>query len=286
MGGTGTYGNPLLTLTTFFPGAVFRRNILAGGNASNYPVDNFFPASLAAVGFIDLAGGNYKLAATSAYKNAGTDGKDVGADIDAVNAATAGSVSGTGATPPAAPASLSATPTPAPAVLLSWLPISGSTYEVARSSGFGVFEVVGTSATNAFTDTAVLANTAYLYKVRAVDSVGKRSAFSNLDLATTVVFTDDPLIVQSTVVKAEHVTQLRTAVNAVRGLAGLSAASFTDPTLTSAIFIKAVHLTDLRNALDPARSNLGLPPMAYTDSTPTGVVVKATHFQELRTGVR
>jgi hypothetical protein len=286
VGGTGTYGNPILTLTTFFPGAVFRRNILVGGVAASYPTDNFFPALLTDVGFIDLAGANYKLAASSAYKNAGTDGKDVGADIDAINAATAASVSGIGPTPPSPPSSLAANATAVPTILLTWLPIAGATYEIARSTGLGVFEIVGTSATNNFTDIAVVANTAYLYKVRAVDALGTRSAFSNLDLATTVTFTDDPLVAQSTVVKALHITQLRTAVNAVRALAGLGAGSFTDPTLTSAIVIKAAHVTDLRGALDPARSNLGLPTVSYTDAPLAGVAVKAIHLQELRTAVK
>jgi hypothetical protein len=286
VGGTNTFGDPMLTLSTYFPGAIFRRNILIGGNASNYPADNFFPATVAAVGFIDFAGGNYKLAASSAYRNAGLDGKDVGADIDAINAATAVSVSGAGTTPPAAPSSLAATATVAPTVLLSWSPIVGATYEIARSTGRGVFAIVGISPINSFTDLAVVGNAAYLYKVRAVDALGKRSSFSNLDLATTVPFTNDPIIAFTTVVKAEHITQLRTAVNAVRALASLGAASFTDPTLTTANVIKAAHVTELRNALDPARVNLGLPSLSYTDSPLAGLAVKAIHFQELRNAVK
>lgn len=286
VGGTGTYGNPILTLTTFFPGAVFRRNILTGGVAASYPTDNFFPATMAGVGFTDLAGGNYKLAPTSAYKNQGLDGKDVGADIDALNAAIANSVSGTGATPPAAPSTLTANPTAVPSVALAWGSIAGTTYEIARSSGLGVFKIVGTSGSNAYSDTSVLTNTAYLYKVRAVDALGKRSAFGNLDLATTVTFTNDPLIALTTAVKAEHIAQLRTAVNAVRALAGLSAASFSDPTLVPGNIIRAFHVTELRDALDPARSGLGLPPISYTDPALTGFTVKAVHFQELRDGVK
>src|SRR5207247_467085 len=81
------------TLTIYFPLAVFQRNVIAGGNAAIYPADDFFPSSLAAVGFVDLAGGNYRLAATSPYKNAGTDGTDIGANIDALEAGTAGVVS-------------------------------------------------------------------------------------------------------------------------------------------------------------------------------------------------
>ncbi len=83
-------GPGLSTLTRYFPGAVFARNVLAGGPAGAYPPDNFFPPSLAAVGFVDIADGNYRLAAGSQYKNAGTDGKDIGADLDAIDAAING----------------------------------------------------------------------------------------------------------------------------------------------------------------------------------------------------
>ncbi|MGZ8812274.1 MAG: Ig-like domain-containing protein, partial [Thermoanaerobaculia bacterium] len=98
--GDNHYGDPLGTLATYFPGAVFRRNVLQGGTASRYPADNFFPASMSGVGFVNLAGGDYHLQSTSPYNNAGTDGKDVGADIDAVSAATAGVLNGTSPGPP------------------------------------------------------------------------------------------------------------------------------------------------------------------------------------------
>ncbi|PYQ18333.1 MAG: hypothetical protein DMF79_15335, partial [Acidobacteria bacterium] len=90
--GDGTAGNPLLTLSTYFPGALFSKNILMGGSILSYPPGNFFPASWSAVGFVDFAGGNYRLAGASPYKSAGTDGQDVGADIDALQAATAGAI--------------------------------------------------------------------------------------------------------------------------------------------------------------------------------------------------
>jgi hypothetical protein len=82
--GTGV-GKP--TLTTYLPGAAFVRNVLAGGNAALYPANNFFPASLSNVLFMDLSGGNYRLQPSSPYKNAGTDGKDIGADIVALESA-------------------------------------------------------------------------------------------------------------------------------------------------------------------------------------------------------
>src|SRR3989442_1161630 len=82
------------SLNTYFPGSVFRRNVIPGAPAASYPVDNFYPPTLSDVGFADLPRGDYRLAPSSSYKNAGTDGKDVGADIDAVEAATCGAVDG------------------------------------------------------------------------------------------------------------------------------------------------------------------------------------------------
>ena len=95
------------TLTLYFPLAVFARNVVVGANALIYPLSNFFPASLSAVGFMDFANGDYRLAASSPYKNAATDGTDIGADIDALRSATAGVTTGTSnLLPPAAPSGL------------------------------------------------------------------------------------------------------------------------------------------------------------------------------------
>ena len=94
VGGAGTYGHPLQTLSTFFPAALFIKNVLVGGMAQQYPPNNFFPATWAEVGFVDFGGGNYRLLRTSPYKNAGTDHKDVGADIDALDAVTTGALRG------------------------------------------------------------------------------------------------------------------------------------------------------------------------------------------------
>jgi hypothetical protein len=57
------------------------------------PRDNFYPTSVKPE-FVDYAGGNYNLKADSVYKNAGTDGKDLGADWTVLNASTATVTSG------------------------------------------------------------------------------------------------------------------------------------------------------------------------------------------------
>ncbi|MEJ7617482.1 MAG: hypothetical protein WKF30_11095 [Pyrinomonadaceae bacterium] len=78
------------TLNTYFPGWSFSHNVLAnpGPYVNNYPADNFLPASLDQAKFVNKTTGDYRLASSSPYKNAGSDGKDIGADIDAIDAAT------------------------------------------------------------------------------------------------------------------------------------------------------------------------------------------------------
>jgi hypothetical protein len=181
---------------------------------------------------------------------------------------------------PAAPTDVVASPFSSTRVDVSWTAVAGAdSYEVDRKGAGGAYTPVGSPAGNSFSDTTASANTAYLYRVRAVNVAGT-SANSASDLATTVIFTDRPLVA-SIAVKATHLSQLRTAVNAVRALAGLSAASFTNAA-TASVSIKAVHVTEMRTALDQARSALSLSTGGYTDASLASVKVKAIHFQQLR----
>jgi RHS repeat-associated protein len=114
-------------------------------------------------------------------------------------------------------------------------------------------------------------------------SLGPRPA----NLSSTVpqsppVFTDDPLPA-GIQIKAVHITELRTAVNQARALAGLAAATWTDNSL-SGVAVKVVHITELRSALAAARAALGFSVATYTDPTLTAgsTLVKAVHIQELR----
>jgi hypothetical protein len=78
--GTGTApGND--SIAQFLPNAVVRKNVVVKGDGSRYPPDNFFPASLAEVGFVDLFSGDYRLSALSPFRDAGTDGRDPGVDF-------------------------------------------------------------------------------------------------------------------------------------------------------------------------------------------------------------
>src|SRR4029077_8367694 len=82
-------------INAYLTGGVFSGNVLAGGSASRYPAGNFFPTVAAwQAGFATYAAGDYTLSASSPYRNAATDGTDLGADIARVNASTANALSG------------------------------------------------------------------------------------------------------------------------------------------------------------------------------------------------
>lgn len=190
------------------------------------------------------------------------------------------------ALPPGPPSNLVATATSTSGASLTWSAGSGSIdhYEIQRATNKnGPFTTLANAASTSFTDSGLSSTTTYIYRVRAVDANGNYSDFSNTDIATTIVFTNDPLVAGVTLVEAQHITELRQAVNAVRAAAGLSAATWTDSSLTG-VEIKAVHISELRSNLDAARSALGLSTASYTDSslTPGSTLVKAVHVSELR----
>ena len=153
-------------------------------------------------------------------------------------------------------------------------------YDVERAEVLGQWAVIARVNGTSFNDSGLTANKTYLYRVRAVNG-STMSTYSNIDHATTIVFADDPLVPRSTVIKAVHLTQLRTAVNAVRVAAALPVQSWTDPN-PAGVPVKAVHITQLRSALSAALTALGKSASFTDPSLGTGVVVKAVHFQELR----
>jgi uncharacterized repeat protein (TIGR01451 family) len=184
------------------------------------------------------------------------------------------------------PANLAATAIATTQVSLTWDPVvNATTYQVLRSSNNGPLTIVGAPLSNSFVDSSLTPATTYVYRVRAVDA-STIGSLSNVDLATTILFTDDPIIAGSTFIRAVHLTELRTAVNAVRAAAGLPPATFSDASLTAGM-ARAVHVTELRSGLDSARPVLALPPIAYTDPALTaGTRIKAVHLRELRAGVK
>jgi hypothetical protein len=162
-------------------------------------------------------------------------------------------------------------------------------YQVERAPNLGgTFTVLNSNVTTtSYTDSTVTSVNAYLYRVRTADAVGNLSPPSGIDVATAITFTDNPLTVGTTLVKAVHLTELRQAVDAVRAAANLGAATWTDPTVTAGTTtIKAVHVTELRSNLDAALTALGISTSAYTDPSLTGIAIKKVHVDEIRQRVK
>jgi hypothetical protein len=214
---------------------------------------------------------------------------------------------------PSQPGAVIAWAATATSVHVEWTAPPGTSlyYNVYRSSDNISYTLAGCTTSTTLTDTAVAANTAYLYKVRAAFGTpptpwtpSGESVDSNRDLATTVLFTDASLaIAPGVTIKAQHLTTLRTAVTAVYKLAfGAAAApAYTDPSVVSCAqnqqctTVKATHVTDLRTFLNSARQQLNVGQWTFgTDPTLTGcnpaspstcIAIKAAHFNELRQAV-
>jgi hypothetical protein len=76
------------SITRYFPGSVVLGNVMPNNPEPwKFPKGNSYPPTWADVGLVDFAGGDYRLAETSQYLRAGTDGATPGANIPAVRAA-------------------------------------------------------------------------------------------------------------------------------------------------------------------------------------------------------
>jgi hypothetical protein len=194
------------------------------------------------------------------------------------------------ASPPAAPMYVTATTSSPTQVGIAWYAVVGATsYEIWRrkpGSGGYVKLLNTTPATitaTSYNDTTVLPNNAYMYRVRAVNSSGS-SPDSAADLATTVIYSDDRLIEFTTVIKLAHLTQLRTAVDAVRALTGtLGPGVYTDPTPTAGVTrVKAIHILELRTQYDQAMAALTGVNSSWATTPVQGGPITFVEFQQLR----
>jgi hypothetical protein len=179
------------------------------------------------------------------------------------------------------PIGLTATATAVNRVSLSWSPTGAASYEIHRADGATGFSFLGYATTNSYLDTQAQADRVYIYRVRP-----SGGALSEPDIAMTFFFADDPLVANVTVVKAQHLAQLGTAVNFARATARLAA--FT-PAVAPAKngVIRASHIQELRTVIAEARRFLGMLPPSWTDPALTvGTRIKAVHIQELRNALK
>lgn len=189
-----------------------------------------------------------------------------------------------------APSNVVAAATSGSNIQVTWTAAAGATsYNIYRSADNVNYTMVSTAGTvtgTVFND-AVSTNKAYVYKVRSVN--GSESADSNRDFAVALAFTDPTLSILATSVKAAHVTELRTAVNALRTLNGNQAAfTFTDPTLTAGVSTaKALHLSELQVQVNAVRIALGFSAVGFTETPVAGsTTIRKSHIDELRAAVQ
>lgn len=188
---------------------------------------------------------------------------------------------------PPAPIGIVATAHSSTAVAVAWtFTGNADSFVIKRNSGSGWGTVGSAGATvRTFTDATAEPNRAYLYTVFA-SKAATLSAQGAHDLATTVMFRNDPVGVDD-VMQVAHVTELRTAVNALRVLNGNAPLSFTDPVLVEGAVILAAHIVEVRDGLNAARAALALPAVTY--SLPMAAVlvdIRAAHVNEIRGGMK
>ncbi|MGZ4779076.1 MAG: hypothetical protein ACXV5L_07750 [Thermoanaerobaculia bacterium] len=187
---------------------------------------------------------------------------------------------------PRTPTGLVATAASPTTVSVTWDDTPGAVqYELQRRFSAAGFTTITTTAATSFLDT-VAPNGIYVYQVRALDGLDS-SPFSAPDTATTLVFTEDPLVPNVTRIKPVHLTEVRSAVNQFRELAGLPDAVFTDSTLNSTVRVRTYHLQEVQDALNEARDALLFVPNSYHAlDYVAGDTFIQVNIQDIRNGLK
>ncbi len=99
-------------------------------------------------------------------------------------------------------------------------------------------------------------------------------------------FTDSVLAAGVTTIKAAHITELRTRVDAVRVARGLTPVSWARTLAAGTSTIQAIDVIELRNALAAAYAHDSRTPPVYTNTTiAAGSAIRAVDIAELRLAV-
>jgi 6-phosphogluconolactonase (cycloisomerase 2 family) len=132
--------------------------------------------------------------------------------------------------------------------------------------------------------------------VQGTNTLGPSGEITGLAFAPGAMpaFTDDPLTGSGgfgglgTVIRAAHIAELRSRIDALRSAYGLSAYSYTNAILVPmSTEAKTSHVAELRLALQDVYDAAGRTRPIYTDPTlaATTTVIKAVHINELRAAV-
>jgi hypothetical protein len=233
-GGYGVFGSGIGEGTPgidgYFSGYIFAKNNLAGRESFMYPSGTSVVLT-AQVGFTDFVNGNYRLASGSPFKNAGTDGKDLGVDMDALLAAQNGTTPVPNPTPTPTPTPTpNPTPTPTPTPNPTPTPTSGgqvqfsaSSYSVNEDAGLITITVTRTGSTAS--SASVSYSTADVSAVTGSDYNGTSGTLSFAAGETSKSFT--VRILDDTVTESNETFRV-----ALSGPTNVSAGSPTTATVT------------------------------------------------------
>ncbi len=185
-----------------------------------------------------------------------------------------------------APTNLTVTGAADGQIVLSWTAPAGSVtqYQVERANVYTSFGSLNTASGTTFIDSTASTDHAYLYRVRAVATGGAVSLPSNTAFGTATSFEFTSLLGQD--IKAQHFYDVRTAINAVRALAALPAATWTRGTLAG-LGIEANDVQEMRDKLKDALDVLNISVAPYADPTLStgnnGTPIRAIHLEQLQT---
>jgi hypothetical protein len=166
-------------------------------------------------------------------------------------------------------------------------PGAGFTSRIAASvsGGVTVNSVTFVDPTHVTINVSTVGASAGAKNVTVVNPDAQQSTGAGL-FTIAAVFTDDPLT-PGTPIKAVHLTELRSRIDAVRSAKGLPAFSWGPAPTAGVSLIRAQDVLDLRQALREAYVAAGMTPPSYTPPDPAiGAPIRASHIAELRAAVK
>lgn len=178
-------------------------------------------------------------------------------------------------------------------VQITWTTVSGADgYNVERKVSSGSWQLaqsVNGGGTSVAFDTPTTASGVVIYHVIA-RAGATLSAPSNNDVAFVGTFVNDPLTTSPpTPIKAEHITQMRAAVNGLRDIGGQGPvynATALDPNVLRGQIVDDAHFTTLMANLNTARALFAMPSRSFRVTPAPGIPIRTWEIEDLRAGVK
>lgn len=152
----------------------------------------------------------------------------------------------------------------------------------AGASGDTTNPITGATSST-YTTPALL--TSATYWVRVMNAHGGTDS-NSAAVRVYQPFTDRNLVARQNLLRAVHILELRTRIDALRSRYGLTPMAWTDSSLAG-VRAKAVHIQELRSALSAVYSAAAVASPSFTDSEIVSgtTVIRFVHIEELRAAV-